>query len=171
MTGVVAEALRRATPPPLHVAFRGEIADGLRRIAQGRQETPQALAAAIVAMALQDGYAENELGPDRAENLAGGHGRRPFAGVGSLTVQQCAVLYLIGGHGGMHNWCGWSANALARLMPDAVNEGSVYDILAALARKGLIVRRPQLGRSPRPMRLTDAGAAIWQELSGDYDDG
>lgn len=106
-----------------------------------------------------------------AENLAGGHGRRPFEGVGSLTVQQCAVLYLIGGHGGMDNWCGWSAMALARLMPGAINEANVYEILAALARKRLIVRGPQLGRSPRPMRLTDEGAAVWHELSGDFGDG
>lgn len=160
---------RAKAPPPLHMAFRGLLADGLRRIAQARQETPQALAAAIVARALQDGSAEETLGEDRAETLAGGHGRRPFDGVGALTLQQCAVLYLVGAHGGQRTWCGWSAAALARLMPGTVSETYVTTVVAALARKRLIERTPQLGRAPRRMRLTELGKAVWAELSGDFD--
>lgn len=160
---------RGQTPPPLHMAFRGALADGLRRIAEARQETPQALAAAIVARALQDGSAEEVLGDGRAEHLAGGQGRRPFEGAGTLTLQQCATLYLIGAHGGLRTWCGWSAAALARLMPDTVNEKNISDVVSALARRGLISRSPQLGRAPRRMRLTELGRAVWEELAGDFD--
>lgn len=166
------EALPRGqTPPPLHTAFRGALADGLRRIAAARQESPQALAIAIVARALQDGSAEEALGSDRAEQLCGGQGRRPFDGVGALTLQQCAVVYLIGCRGGMSGWCGWSAAALARMMPAAIGEANVAYVVSALHRKGLIDRAPHAGRAPRSMRLTGLGRAVWRELSGDFGDG
>lgn len=172
MSAAIFEPLPRGqTPPPLHMAFRGALADGLRRIAEARRETPQALAMAIVARALQDGTAEEAIAADRAEQLCGGHGRRPFGDAGDLTMQQCAVLYLIGGHGGMKGWCGWSAAALARIMPGVVSETNVSYVVAVLVRRGLIVRGPKVGSSPRPMRLTDLGRAVWCELSGDFDHG
>lgn len=171
MSAALLEPPRGETPPPLHMAFRGALADGLRRIAGARQETPQALAAAIVARALQDGSAEEALGAARSEQLCGGQGRRPIEGVGTLTMQQCAVLYLIGGHGGMTGWCGWSAAALARLMPGVIGEANVAYVVGALARKHLIVRRQSASGSPRMMKLTDLGRAVWRELSGDFGDG
>lgn len=168
---ILAALPRAKAPEPLHVAFRGMNADGLRRIAGARQESPQVLAAAIIARALQDGTAEEALGEARAEHLAGGQGRRPFGEAGDLTLKQCAVVYLVGRHGGAKSWCGWSATALSRLMPDIVDAGNVVDALAALVRRGLIERGPQHGRAPRPCRLTDLGLAIYIELAGEFDDG
>lgn len=169
--GLVPDLPRGQAAQPVHTAFTGSSADRLRRVAMVRGETPQALARAIVAQALKDGSAEEGLGEARAETLAGGQGRRLFGGVGPLTMQQCAVLYLIGNHGGARGWCGWSAAALARLMPDAINVQHVSGVIATLAQKGLIERAQRLGRSPRLMRLSELGHAVWDELSGGLDDG
>ncbi|MEO3386030.1 hypothetical protein [Mesorhizobium sp. CAU 1741] len=162
---------RQPAPKPLHVAFRGPTADALRRVADARQESPQALAAAIVERALRNGTAEEGLGEARAEQLAGGQGRRPFGEACDLTLKQCAVIYLVGSHGGAKGWCGWSAAALARLMPDTVDGGNVVDVLAALARRGLVERARQAGRAPRPCRLTELGFAVYAQLAGEFDDG
>lgn len=164
--GFVPDVARGPAPEPLTVAFRGLAADGLRRIAAARHESPQVLAAAIVEQALRNGSAEEALGDARAETLTGGQGRRPFEGAGALTMRQCAVIYLIGNHGGVTGWCGWSASALAQLMPGGSVQ-TVLDILPVLARRGLIERGPQVGRMPRPSRLTELGRAVHAELSGD----
>lgn len=156
---------------PVHAVYRGATAEALHRVATARRETPQALATAIVERALRDGRAEEILGDARAELMVAGQGRRPVEGGETLTMQQCAVLYLIGRRGGMAGACGWSAAALARMMPEVIGEKNVSNVIAALQRKRLIVRPPQAGRAPRPMTLTDLGRAVWRELSGDFGDG
>lgn len=174
-----AEAFERAilpAPPPLdddgepvRLVFTGEDARALRRVAHARRENVAVLARAIVARALRDGSAEDMLGEERAEEIAGGHGRRPVAGE-SLTKLQCAVLYLIGEHGGATRWCGWSAAALARLMPGDVCGKQVAGVVLTLERRELLMRTAQLGNAPRLMRLTDIGLAVYRELAG-MDDG
>lgn len=167
-------AFLSAAPPiavsvePVRTVFTGAAADALRRIADARHESPDVLARAIVERALHDGAAEELLGADRAEDVASGHGRRPVAGQ-SLTRLQCAVLFLVGGHGGATGWCGWSAAALAGLMPAGLEMTgkALTSILLALARHGLIERGPLVSGAPRHMRLTDLGRAVYAELSGD----
>lgn len=171
MSGSPFESFPPATVLPVHAVYRGATADALHRVAAGRRETPQAIAVAIVERALRDGRAEEILGDERAELMVAGHGRRPVAGGETLTMQQCAVLYLIGGHGGMTGWCGWSANALARLMPDVVSKDNVANVLLVLSRKGMVERAPLASGMARPVRLTELGRAVWRELSGGFGDG
>lgn len=169
MTGSPFESIPPETVLPVHAVYRGATADALHRVAAGRRETPQALAVAIVERALRDGMAEEILGDDRAERMVAGYGRRPVADGQTLTMQQCAVLYLIGGHGGMTGWCGWSAAALARLMPDVINGDNVARVLTVLSQRGMIERAPLAAGMARPVRLTELGRAVWRELSGDFD--
>lgn len=155
---------------PVRAIHRGFAADALRRVAHGRGEDPAVLAIAIVERALRDGTAEELLGEDRAEDIASGFGKRPVAGI-SLTRLQCAVIYLVGGHGGMSGWCAWSGDALARLLPPQVEASGKYvtQIISMLAARGLIERRPQVGNMPRHCRLTELGRAVYGELAGDAD--
>lgn len=165
-------AILPAPPPlvddgePVRLVFTGEDARNLRRVAHARRENVAVLARAIVAQALRDGSAEDMLGEARAEELAGGHGRRPVAGE-SLTKLQCAVLYLIGEHGGAKAWCGWSCPALARLMPEEISDKQIAGVVLTLERRRLLERAPQAGNAPRLMRLTDVGLAVYRELAGD----
>lgn len=157
------------TVRPVHVGFTGAEAETLRAIAECRGETPQALAKAVLAAALRDGYAEQVLADARAEALAPGHGRRPVSDDATMTARQCAVLYLIGSHGGLNAWCAWSATALERLLAGDLGQGSARHIIDWLCRNQLVERGERVGNMPRLMRLTTRGAEIYAELAGDLD--
>lgn len=158
----------------LHVAFTGDTAEHLRAMAQARGENPTTLARALLKALLISGFETELLDGARADQIADGHGRRPFAGIGpdgaggDLTMRQCAVTYLIGLHGGEHGWCGWSVAALTRAMPAGTADSVVAGALDTLIRKGVVTRGPrQPGAMPTQHRLTAAGRAVFVILAGE----
>lgn len=156
-------ALTRA-PAPVHVAFTGDMAALLRAIAAQRGESPQVLARAMLRHLAETDFAA-ALPDDRAEAAAGGQGRRDF-GEATLTLNQCAVVFLVGELRGADGWCRHSEASLARRleMPaTTVGEG-----LAALRRHGVVLRgAPWKSGAPASWRLTLAGEAVFEELAGE----
>ncbi|RUU29744.1 hypothetical protein [Mesorhizobium sp. M6A.T.Ce.TU.016.01.1.1] len=158
---------RRIVPAPVHVAFHGHLAEGLRQCALGRGESPQVLAAALLARLLETDMANDLIGDGRAEYEAGGQGRRPFGDAGQLTLRQCAVIHLIGTHASPDGWCRLSIASLTKLLP---HEGKhvVPQVLTALEHRGVLVRGRRYGTgTPTPWSLSEAGKIVFDILAGE----
>ncbi|TPJ75814.1 hypothetical protein FJ422_30825 [Mesorhizobium sp. B2-6-3] len=151
----------------LHVAFSGPVADGLRRQAVARGESPQVLAAALLAKLLETDMANDLIGEGRAEFEAVGQGRRPFGEAGYLTLRQCAVIHLVGMHADDDGWCRMSMYALTALLRHETKM-LVPNVLTAMEARGIMVRGRRIGRgAPTPWALTPVGKAIFEVLAGE----
>lgn len=88
-----------------------------------------------------------------------------------LSLDQCAVIYLVGLHGGAYGGpgCSLSETALAELA--AASRATVSRIIASLVVGGFVVSaRPSI-REDRMRRLTDAGQAVFETLAGEGEAG
>lgn len=168
------EAVRTSPPrsvAPVYINLTGQLADEVRRVALARGEAPQVLAKAILSKALHDGYAEEALAEARSDTIAPGHGRRPVGNFGTMTSRQCAVLYLLGTHGGRDGWCIKSAKVLASMMPGIITENGVCQVTRWLAARDIVAIDSAPGEYPRLIRLTDLGRTLFDELAGDIGHG
>lgn len=159
---------RRRASEELHIAFTGLVADGLRRHALSRGESPQVLAAALLARLLETDMA-GDLIEGRAEFEAGGQGRRPFGEAGQLTLRQCAVIHLVGIHAGLDGWCHLTMAALTGLLRHE-SKMLVPDVLHAMERRGIVMRGRRMGRgSATPWALSELGRAVFDVLAGEVE--
>lgn len=163
---VVASIRRPVTPPPLHVALPGALAERVRELAESRGDQPSVFVTAAMARIVEDDLADAVFDGERAADVAPGHGRQMFVSLpGGLTLLQAGVVYVVGFHA--------DADGICRLAPVKfamiIGRGSrnhVAAILPALAEKGLVEPVTEKGGTRR-WRLTWRGQLVFKEIAGE----
>ena len=164
-------ALRReVTPPPLHVALPGRLAERVRELAEARGDQPSVFVAAAMARMVDDDLTEAVFDGDRAASAARdldvGHGRQRFEALpGGLTMLQAGVVYVLGFHADADGVCRLPRKAFA----DIVGHGSqnhVASILPWLTGRDLALPVREKAGAVH-WKLTRRGAAVFRELAGD----
>lgn len=161
----VAANPKAVTPPPLHVALPGRLAEEVRRLAEMRGDMPQTfVAAAIQRLVNDEARLADVLGDAPAAQAAPGQGRRPLDSFpAGLTQRQCGVVYVLGFHADED---GVFRKQLIKIgiILNGVEITSIGDVLAALSRKGLVDQvRGREGK--RHWQLTRSGRRVFKELN------
>lgn len=152
------------SPPPLHVALPGRLAEEVRRLAERRGDMPQTLVAAAIQRLVEDeARLADVLGEEPAAQAAPGQGRRPLDSFpAGLTQRQCGVVYVLGFHADEDGVFRKPLKAIGLIL-NGLEMPSVGNVLDALGGKGLISEVP--GREgKRQFQLTRSGQRVFKEL-------
>lgn len=164
---IALDSAKTMTPPPLHVALPGTLAEGVRRLAMRRGDHPQVLVAALMSKLVDDvARVDDLMGECVAAQEAPGQGRRVLDSFPQgLTQRQCGVIYVLGFHADED---GVFRKQLIKIgiILNGVEITSISDVLAALGRKGLVEQvRGREGK--RHWQLTKLGRFVFKELSSE----
>jgi hypothetical protein len=160
-------AVRRAlTPPPLHIALPGNLAEEVRELAEARGDHPQAMVAQLVRRVLDGDMAAGLLAPqvDAPEPEPVGQGRMAFQNVeGTLTELQCGVIYVLGFHADDDGVFRFQATKIGLILGKG-SQNHVASILSVLVERGLVEQVS--GRlKNRHWKLTWRGRSVFRELT------
>ncbi|TIO62958.1 hypothetical protein [Mesorhizobium sp.] len=160
-------AVRRAmTPPPLHVALPGNLAEEVRELAELRGDHPQAMVAQLVRRVLDGDMAAGLLAPqvDAPAPEPVGQGRMAFQNVpGTLTELQCGVIYVLGFHADDDGVFRFQATKISLILGKG-SQNHVAAILPVLVERGLVEQVN--GRlKNRHWKLTWRGQSVFRELT------
>lgn len=160
-------AIRRSvTPPPLHVALPGNLAEEVRELAEARGDHPQAMVAQLVRRVLDGDLAAGLLAPQvNMQDLEPvGQGRATFEHVaGTLTELQCGVIYVLGFHADADGVFRYQATKIGLILGKG-SQNHVASILSVLVERGLVEQVS--GRlKNRHWKLTWRGQSVFRELT------
>ncbi len=168
MAEVISAARRPVTPPPLHVALPGKLAEQVRELAEARGDQASVFVVAAMARIVSDDLTAAVFDGDRAAQIAPGQARQSFEVLPSgLTLLQAGVVYVLGFHADADGICRLPAVHFAKL----IGRGSdkyVAAVLHVLAEKQ-VARAVTEKNGVRNWTLTELGKSIFRELSGDKD--
>ncbi|WP_406871605.1 hypothetical protein WHT83_14895 [Aminobacter sp. P9b] len=163
---VAVDARKTLTPPPLHVALPGALAEEVRQEAERRGDHPQVLVAALMRRLLDQERVDEVMGEAVAAREAPGQGRRPLDSYPQgLTQRQCGVIYVLGFHADDDGVFRKPIKVIGLVLRgDGSTVGDIGVVLSALRIKNLTEQVP--GRDgARHWRLTKAGQSVFDEIS------
>lgn len=160
-------AMRRTlTPPPLHIALPGNLAEAVRELAEARGDHPQAMVAQLVRRVLDGDMAAGLLAPqeDAPAMEPVGQGRMAFDNVdGTLTELQCGVIYVLGFHADDDGVFRYQTTKIGLILGKG-SQNHVASILPVLVERGLVEEVG--GRlKNRHWKLTWRGMSVFRELT------
>lgn len=164
----VAAVRRPVTPPPLHVALPGKLAEQVRELAEARGDQPTVFVVAAMARIVSDGLADAVFDGDSAAKIAPGQARQTFDALPSgLTLLQAGVVYVLGFHADADGICRMPLTHFAKLIGHG-SDNHVAALLPVLAEKHVV--RPLVEKNGvRRWTLTRLGQSIFRELAGEKD--
>ncbi len=159
---------RPVTPPPLHVALPGKLAEQVRELAEARGDQATVFVVAAIARIVSDGLADAVFDGDSAAEIAPGQARQSFDALpAGLTMLQAGVVYVLGYHADADGICRLPAVHFAQLIGNG-SANYVAGLLHILAERD--VTRSVIERNgARHWTLTKLGQSIFRELAGDKD--
>lgn len=162
----VAIARRAVTPPPLHVALPGHLAEQVRDLAERRGDHAQAMVAQLMRRIVDGEMVDSLLAvvEDAPEPEPVGHGRMAFQNVkGTLTELQCGVIYVLGFHADGDGVFRYLSTKIGIILGKG-NENHVASILPVLVERGLVEEVSGRNRN-RHWKLTWRGKSVFRELT------
>lgn len=170
MTVVVSR--RTITPPALHVALPGALAEEVRDLAERRGDHAPAMVAQLMRRLIDEEMIDSLLAPqvDAPEPEPVGQGRMTFQNVcGTLTELQCGVIYVLGFHAEADGVFRLPAVKIGIILGKG-SETHVARILPVLEERGLVAcvggRGSIHGGLPvRHWKLTWRGQSVFRQLT------
>jgi hypothetical protein len=160
-------AMRRAvTPPPLHVALPGNLAEAVRELAALRGDHAPAMVAQLMHRVIYGELADGLLAPiaDEPEPEPVGQGRMAFQNVeGTLTELQCGVIYVLGFHADDDGVFRYQTTKIGLILGKG-SQNHVASILPVLVERGLVEEVGGRVKN-RHWKLTWRGKSVFRELT------
>lgn len=169
----VALSRRTVTPPPLHVALPGALAEEVRDMAERRGDHAPAMVAALMRRLIDGEMIDSLLAPqeDVPEPEPVGQGRMTFQNVrGTLTELQCGVIYVLGFHAEEDGVFRLPATKISLILGKS-SENHIASILPVLEERGLAEcvggRGGGVlgGPAVRHWKLTWRGQSVFRQLT------
>ena len=168
---MTAAVRRTVTPPPLHVALPGNLAEAVRELAALRGDHAPAMVAQLMRRVIDGELAHGLLAPaQHAPASIGngpepvGHGRMVFQNVaGTLTELQCGVIYVLGFHADDDGVFRYQTTKIGLILGKG-SQNHVASILPVLVERGLV---EEVGgrRKNRHWKLTWRGKSVFRDLT------
>ncbi|MCV3209621.1 hypothetical protein OHD62_17405 [Mesorhizobium sp. YC-39] len=169
----VAVSRRTVTPPALHIALPGALAEEVRDLAERRGDHAPAMVAALMRRLIDGEMIDSLLAPlaDAPEPEPVGQGRMTFQNVpGTLTELQCGVIYVLGFHAEQDGVFRMPATKIGMILGKS-SEKHVATILPVLEARELVEcvggRKDVVlgGPTVRHWKLTWRGQSVFRQLT------